>query len=131
MNLFLLVLLLVPTRDPVRVSVGNCRSQNSWSDNTIEYFTGIVTREDSGNLKLRRAFNLPAVTSTPAVSLVSDDAECVKAVKALNGIYTDSVSHRPAYVFRIGATRLAVSDGSLQIHIFDSSYKYLLSLQEL
>ena len=109
-------------------STGDCRGQNSWSDNTVSYFTRIVTDGSAGNIKLRQAFNLPEVASAPAVSLVTDGTECGRAVTALNGIYTDGISHGPAYVFRIGTTRFAVADGSLTIHIFDSSYKYLLSL---
>jgi hypothetical protein len=130
-NLLLLISLLFPSHTSARLTTGNCRVQNSWSDNTISYFTRIVTSGSAGNVKLRQAFNLPAVVSSPAVSLVTDDAECARAVTALNSIYTDAISHAPAYVFKIGTTRIAVADGSLQIHIFDASYNYLLSLQGL
>jgi hypothetical protein len=110
---------------------GNCRSPDSWSGNSTSYFTRIVTSGSAGAIQTRQALQLPAVVTTPAVTLVTDDTECVRAVTALSGFYTDGVSHAPVYVFRIGTTRFAAADATHIIHIFDSSYNYLVTIREL
>jgi len=106
----------------------NCRPANSWSQNYALYLQRIVTFGGPSYVQVRQAFNLPAVYTTPAVTFVTDEAQCAQAITALNDFYADGESHGPVYLFKIGATRFAVADGSLAVHIFDSSYAYLLSL---
>jgi len=106
----------------------NCRPANSWTQNAVLHFQRIVTFGGPGYVKLRQAYNLPAVYTSPAVSLVTDEAECARAIAALDGIYTDGESHGPVYLFKIGSTRFAAADGSLTVHIFDSTYNYLVSI---
>jgi hypothetical protein len=84
-----------------------------------------------GALEARHAFKLPFVSAAPEVTLVTDEDECRRAAIALEAFYRDSVSHRAVYLFKIGGNRFAVADGSLQIHIFDREYRYLMSLREL
>ena len=108
-----------------------CRAANSWSSNTVSYLQRIVTSSDAGNAKARQSFDLPYVTTTPAVELVNDESECANAVAALNSFYADSVSHGPVFLIRIGTTRFAISDGSQSIHIFDTSYNYKISIRGL
>lgn len=123
--LFLSVGLHVP---PDEVSAGNCRPQSGVSNNVVTFLTEIVTRGDPGNIKLRQAYNLPAVSTTPAVTLVADDAECAKAAAALQAFYNDGVSSAPVWVFKIGTSRIAAVDGSLEINVFDTSYNHLALL---
>lgn len=110
---------------------GNCRASNDWSTNELAYLQKIVTGTDLGNTKLRAAFKLPYITTTPAVTLVSDDAVCGAAATALESFLADSLSHRPVFVFQVGSTRFAIADGSLEPHIFDNNFNYLLTLGEL
>lgn len=117
-----------PERDP---NANACRAANSWSSNTVSYLQRIVTSSDSGNAKARQSFDLPYVTTTPAVELVADESECANAVAALNSFYADSVSHGPVFLIRVGTTRFAISDGSQSIHIFDTSYNYKISIRGL
>jgi hypothetical protein len=116
---------------PAHAPLANaCHSANSWSSNEITYLQGIVTGTDAGNAKLRQAFDLPYVTTTPAVELVTDEAECANAVTAVNSLYTDGRSHSPVFLIRVGSTRYAISDGS-DVHIFDTSYSYKMTIGEL
>jgi hypothetical protein len=80
---------------------GNCRAQSSFSDDAITFLTRIVTSGDAGNIKLRQSYNLPAVNSSPAVSLVSDDSTCAAAAAALQALYNDGVSHAPVWVLKV------------------------------
>lgn len=114
-----------------RTTTNSCRAANSWSSNTLDYLQRIVTGGDAGSAKLRQSFDLPYVTTAPAVELVSDEAQCGIAVTALNSLYADGLSHSPVFLIRIGNTRFAISDGSLATHIFDSSFQYKLSLRGL
>jgi hypothetical protein len=133
MSVFLAFLFFVSNSPRLeRVSVTNaCRAANSWSSNTVSYLQRIVTGSDAGSVKLRQAFDLPYVTTTPAVELVSDETECGNAVSALNSFYTDGLSHSPVFLIRVGTTRFAINDGSLATHIFDTNYQYKLSLRGL
>jgi hypothetical protein len=97
----------------------------------VSYLQRIVTGTDAGNAKLRASFDLPYVTTTPAVELVTDEAQCANAVAALNSYYTDGLSHSPVFLIRVGTTRFAITDGSLVVHIFDTSYNYRITLAEL
>lgn len=110
---------------------GNCRPANGWSANELAYLQRIVTGPDAGNAKLRTAYKLPYVTTTPAVAFVDDDATCAAAAMALESVLTDSLPHRPVYLFRIGTTRFSISDGTLVTHIFDQDFHYLLTIREL
>lgn len=127
---FLLSLFNSPSLEKVS-STNACRAANSWSSNTVSYLQKIVTGSDSGSVKLRQAFDLPYVTTTPAVELLVDETACGNAVTALNSIYTDGLSHSPVFLIRIGTTRFAISDGSQATHIFDTNYQYKLSLRGL
>lgn len=110
---------------------GNCKASSDWSANELAYLQRIVTGTDAGNAKLRAAFKLPYITTTPAVTLVADDTVCGAAATALETFLADSLSHRPVWVFQIGSTRFAIADGSLVPHIFDNNFNYLVSLGEL
>ena len=126
---FLLAILL--SFSCARLQPGNasdCRPANAWSRAQVAYFTNIVSGSSADETTLRQAYNLPGVNTIPAVQHILDEADCARAVTALSTIYTDGVNRSPVYVFRIGTTRLAIADGSLSIHIFDTFYKYLVTL---
>ena len=116
---------------PVRSVTDHCRAANSWSDNTIAYLQRIVTGTGAGSIKLRTAFKLPSVTSTPAVVLVADDSLCATAATAVENLYTDTLSRSPVWVFRIGTTHYAVSDRPELIYIFDNNFTRLAILSEV
>jgi len=113
---------------------GNCRPSDSWSRNSVEHFRSIVTGVDAGSSKARQLFQLPYVSTSPAVVHVQDDAECAREADALDAMYADGTPHRPVYLLRIGTTRYAVSDGSpggrgnALVHLFDAAYSYLATL---
>ena len=109
-------------------STADCRPANAWSRAQVAYFIRLVSGTSADKTDLRQAYNLPGVTTTPAVQHILDEAECARAVAALSTIYTDGVNRAPVFVFKIGATRFAVADGSLTIHIFDTSYNHLVTL---
>jgi len=109
----------------------HCRPANSWSDNSIAYLQRTVTGTDAGNVKLRTAVKLPYVSSKPAVTLITDESVCAAAVKAVENLYTDSLSRGPVWVFRVGATHYAVSDAPDLIYVFDSSFRWLATLSEV
>jgi hypothetical protein len=113
-----------PTTNAYRVA-------DSWSSNYVSYLQRIVTGSDAGNAKLRQSFDLPYVTTTPPVELVINEADCKNAVAALNSFYADSLSHSPVFLIRVGTTRFAISDRWEDMHIFDTSYHYKISLLEL
>lgn len=117
-----------PAQDP---TASACRAANSWSSNTVSYLQRIVTSSDAGNAKARQSFDLPYVTTTPAVQLVTNEADCRNAVAALNAFYGDSLSHSPVFLIRVGTSRFAITDGLESIHIFDTSYHYKISLRGL
>lgn len=112
----------------------SCRAPNSWSQNTVEYMRETVTGTDTASARLRDALKLPYVSTSSAVEHVLDEAECGRAAAALETKYADGVSRRPLWVFRIGSTRFGVSDGTtggrgnILVHIFDTGYTYLVSL---
>ena len=134
LNILTLVTAIAMTAGTGAIGTPNCAAADSWSDNATTYLTRIVTSSDAGNASLRQAFQLPFVTVTPAVEHVTDEAECDRTATALESMYADSVSRRPLWVFRIDTSRFVVADGSpggrgnLLLHIFDSSYNYLLSV---
>ncbi len=109
----------------------HCRSANAWSDNSVANLQRIVTGMGAGSIKLRAAYKLPYVTSTPAVVLVASDSVCAAAAAAVEQLYTNSVSPRPVWVFRIGSTHYAVSDAPNVIHIFDNNFTWLATLSEV
>lgn len=117
---------------PMTFDSGNCRNSNSFSQNAVNYLRRIVTSTDAGNTKLRHAFQLPYVTTEPAVEHIVDEAECGRAATALEAMYGDGTPRRPVWVFRIGATRYGVSDGTggrnVLIRIFDNNYTYLVTI---
>ncbi|HYN82339.1 MAG TPA: hypothetical protein VES88_12615 [Gemmatimonadaceae bacterium] len=53
---------------------------------------------------------------------------------AMAAMYTDGTIPTQVYVFRVGATRFAVSDGrasargNIMLHIFDLTYTYLATI---
>lgn len=132
--MIILLALLTITFQPLALDSLNCREANSWSRNEVEHLRKTVTGTDSGNIKRREAFQLPYVTTLPAVEHVLDEAECGRAAAALETRYADGKSRRPLWVFRIGSTRFGVSDGTtggrgnILVRIFDTSYTYLVSL---
>lgn len=132
--MMILLVLLGIFAQPVAFGGGNCGAANSWSRNEVEHLRKIVTGTDAGSIKARAAFQLPHVLTLPAVEHVLDEAECGRAAAALEGLYSDGRSRRPVWVFRIGDTRFAVSDlsgggrGNILVHLFDASYKYIVSV---
>ncbi len=107
---------------------GSCRPENSWSLNSVAYFERIVSSGDAENARLRAAFNLPIVVSSPRVTLVTDEAVCARAVAAIDALYTGGPSRTPVHVFRIGTTRLAVAHRIADIHVFDVTHTYLVTV---
>ena len=117
---------------PPRTSV--CRPADSFSAGTIEHLNAVATGTDTGSTKLRRAYKLLLVTTSPAVTLVADESECLLAKAAVEGRFTDGTTTSQVYVFRIGTSRIAASAAKMSrnqilIDIFDSSYNYLATLQ--
>ena len=130
MSLFLAILFsFSPGLPSAKISVTSaCHDSTSWSSQQVNFLTRIVTRTDAAYAARRASLDLPFVTTAPAVELVTDENECANAVLALNAFYGDSLSHTPVYLFRIGTTRYAISDGS-DVHIFDTNYQYKFSYQ--
>lgn len=124
----------IPESRPMPTDTSKCRPAGSWSRNTLANLQAIVTGADSGNAHLRKAFDLPHVTTIPAVEHVVDELECARAARAVAAQWVDSLSPLPVWVFRIGTTRVGVSDGrpggrgNILVHIFDNNYSYLLSI---
>jgi len=111
-----------------------CRPADSFSAGMIQHFNAVVTGTDAGNTRLREAYKLLLVTTSPAVTLVTDESECLLAKAAVEDRFTDGTTTSQVYVFRIGTTRIAASAAKMSrdqilIDIFDSSYNYLTTLQ--
>lgn len=111
-----------------------CRPADSFSAGMIQHLNAVVTGTDTGNTRLRQAYRLLPVTTSPAVTLVTDESECLLAKAAVEGRFTDGTTTSQVYVFRIGTTRIAASAAKMSrdqilIDIFDSSYNYLTTLQ--
>jgi hypothetical protein len=111
--------------------INSCRASTAWSTSKINYFQAIVTGTDARNTTFRQAYDLPYVTTSPAVELISDETQCGNAVTALQALYADGKTHSPVFLIRIGTTRFAIADGSLSVHIFDSNYQYKFSMRAL
>lgn len=132
--MMILAALLTLAAHPIGSDGENCRVGNSWSQKTVGQLQWTVTGTDSSSSRLRTALQLPSVATSPAVEHVVDEAECARAAAALENRYADGLSRRPLWVFRIGSTRFGVSDGTtggrgnILVHIFDTSYTYLASL---
>jgi len=112
-----------------------CRPADSLSASVIAHLQAVVTGSDSGNAKLRQAYNLPLVATTPPVVLVTDELACADAKAAVEARYTDGTTSDQVYVFRVGTTRMVAFDGraggrgGIMMHVFDSAYTYLVTIE--
>lgn len=118
-------------RSSTIVAANSCRASIGWTTYQISYFRRIVTSTDTINARVRKALDLPHVRTNPAVELINDEKQCARAVTALQTLYADGKLHSPVFLIRIGKTRFAIADGSLSMHVFDSSYHYKYSIREL
>ena len=102
----------------------------------IPYFQSqlvvMVTASDTATVNYRDSIKLPS-TNASAVTLVSDDATCLKAANALAAITPGGDPSPAAYVFKIGATRFVALNGRQNVHgsqyayIFDKNFVILAS----
>lgn len=116
-------------------STNICRPADAFSAGIIAHLQTVVTGSDAGNSKLRAAYRLPLVTTSPAVELVADESVCASAKSAVEDRFTDGTTVSQVYVFRIGTTRIAATAAQpsggegLMVFVFDSSYSYLATIQ--
>jgi hypothetical protein len=111
-----------------------CASSWSYSEAFRDQIVSIVTATDTGTVRIRQGFGLPAAADT-AVVFETDSTACAQAAGAFNAeLARYGGTPGAVWVLRVGTTRFIVFDhrqktGEFYDHmVFDENFVYKLTI---